>query len=300
MFTFKQIEALYWTVRLGTLHAAARKLHTSQSAITKRIQDIENAFGLALFDRSGHKAVLTARGHEIYGMAQALLAQRDRMLTRMHDLHIQTSTVRLGITEITAMTWLPAFIRELRTLYPRVTLEPSIDLGADLLHRLTAGSIDMAIVHEELIAHDLDSVRLRPLDFVWVGSAEHVDETRVYSAEEIARMPLLRQSRESGLNHIYDLWLKPHVAHNNIFTINNLIAIAGLTAAGFGVSCLPHDYFSGWIKSRRLLVMRTRIAPPRSVYRAAYRRDADSAFYHDLATLAQRCCNFSNLEREMD
>ncbi|VFR16730.1 LysR-family transcriptional regulator [plant metagenome] len=294
MFTFKQIEALYWTVRLGTFHAAARKLHTSQSAITKRIQDMEKEFDLALFDRSGHKAVLTARGHEIYAMAQELLAQRDRMMTRMQDLHVQTGTVRLGITEITAMTWLPAFISELRNIYPRLTLEPSIDLGSDLMDRLAAGSIDMAIVHEELIPPELESVRLRALDFVWTGSAEQIDEARSYSPEDIAGMPLLRQSRESGLNRIYDLWLKPHVSTNNIFTINSLIAMAGLTAAGFGISCLPRDYFSDWIRDRKLRVLRTSIMPPQSVYHATYRQDADSAFYHDLAKLAERCCDFSS------
>jgi len=294
MFTFKQIEALYWTVRLGTLHAAARKLHTSQSAINKRIQDMEAEFDLALFDRSGHKAVLTSRGHEIYGMAQELLAQRDHMLTRMQGLHIQTGTVRLGITEITAMTWLPAFIREMRVRYPRVTLEPSIDMGADLLHRLAAGSIDMAIVHEELITPDLESLRLQPLRFVWTGAADQVDETHVYTPAEIAAMPLLRQSRESGLNRIYDLWLTPHVSTNNIFTINSLIAMAGLTAAGFGVSCLPREFFNEWIRTRRLCVLRTTVAPPQSVYHATYRRDADASFYRELALLAQRCCDFSD------
>ena len=62
MLTFKQIEALYWTVRLGTFSASAQKLHTTQSAITKRIQELEADFDIALFDRSGHRAELTARG----------------------------------------------------------------------------------------------------------------------------------------------------------------------------------------------------------------------------------------------
>ena len=44
MLTFKQIEALYWTVRLGTFAASAQKLHTTQSAITKRIQELEADF----------------------------------------------------------------------------------------------------------------------------------------------------------------------------------------------------------------------------------------------------------------
>ena len=133
MLTFKQIEALYWTVRLGTFAASAQKLHTTQSAITKRIQELEADFDIALFDRSGYRAELTARGHEIYALAEEMLGHRDRLLVRLKGQHTLTGTFRFGITEITAMTWLPALIRLLRSHYPRITLEPHIDLGADLL-----------------------------------------------------------------------------------------------------------------------------------------------------------------------
>ena len=140
MLTFKQIEALYWTVRLGTFAASAQKLHTTQSAITKRIQELEADFDIALFDRSGYRAELTARGHEIYALAEEMLGHRDRLLVRLKGQHTLTGTFRFGITEITAMTWLPALIRLLRSHYPRITLEPHIDLGADLLKRLQADS----------------------------------------------------------------------------------------------------------------------------------------------------------------
>ncbi|KAG1274115.1 hypothetical protein G6F64_015205 [Rhizopus arrhizus] len=67
-----------------------------------------------------------------------------------------------------------------------------------------------------------------------MGSPDMIDASRIYTPADIARLPLLRQSRESGLNMIYDGWLRPHTPASNIFTINSLIAMAGLTAAGFG------------------------------------------------------------------
>ena len=41
MFTYKQLEALYWIAELGGFAAAARKLNTTQSAISKRVQELE-------------------------------------------------------------------------------------------------------------------------------------------------------------------------------------------------------------------------------------------------------------------
>ena len=44
MFTFKQLEAIYWIVETGGFAPAAKKLHTTQSAISKRIHDLEDLF----------------------------------------------------------------------------------------------------------------------------------------------------------------------------------------------------------------------------------------------------------------
>lgn len=40
MLTFKQMEAVYWIVQLGSFEAAAAKLNASQSAISKRVLEL--------------------------------------------------------------------------------------------------------------------------------------------------------------------------------------------------------------------------------------------------------------------
>jgi len=46
MLTFKQLEAVYWVVKLGGFAAAAAKLHTTQSAVSKRVQELEPLFDI--------------------------------------------------------------------------------------------------------------------------------------------------------------------------------------------------------------------------------------------------------------
>ncbi|UQB79382.1 LysR family transcriptional regulator [Pseudomonas shirazica] len=59
MITFKQIEAVYWVARLGSFEAAADFLNTTQSAVSKRVQDLESRYGQPLFDRSRRSSQLT-------------------------------------------------------------------------------------------------------------------------------------------------------------------------------------------------------------------------------------------------
>ncbi|MCF5293877.1 LysR family transcriptional regulator, partial [Pseudomonas syringae] len=80
MITLKQIEAIYWIVELGSFEAAATKLNMSQSAISKRVQELEDSFGVAIFDRSKRSARLTKKGLELHGCAVEMLRQRDNLL----------------------------------------------------------------------------------------------------------------------------------------------------------------------------------------------------------------------------
>jgi DNA-binding transcriptional LysR family regulator len=74
---FRQFQVLYWIARLGSFHAAARHLKTSQPAISARIREMEQQFGVTLFDRSERKVRSTPRGHALLRYAAAELADID-------------------------------------------------------------------------------------------------------------------------------------------------------------------------------------------------------------------------------
>ncbi|HUL55837.1 MAG TPA: LysR family transcriptional regulator, partial [Usitatibacter sp.] len=51
--------------RKGSFAAAAEDLHRVPSAVTYSVRQLEEALGIELFDRSGHRAVLTDAGREL-------------------------------------------------------------------------------------------------------------------------------------------------------------------------------------------------------------------------------------------
>jgi DNA-binding transcriptional LysR family regulator len=81
--TFKQLEALYWIAQLGGFAAAADRLHTTQSAISKRVRELEQLFEIELFDRSLRTARLTDKGQEMFVLAKKLLEDRDAAIERL-------------------------------------------------------------------------------------------------------------------------------------------------------------------------------------------------------------------------
>src|SRR3954465_3277118 len=71
--TLKQLEAFYWAAKLGTFAIAARRLHVTQSSLSKRIAELETDLGQLLFDRASRRATLTAAGEILLQKAGAML-----------------------------------------------------------------------------------------------------------------------------------------------------------------------------------------------------------------------------------
>ena len=292
MITIKQVEAFYWSVELGTFTAAASRLHTTQSAITKRIQELESRFGTTLFDRSGHRLALTERGHSIHDYAKSLLQQRDAMLFYLKGNPSLTGILKIGTTEMTAMTWLSTLIRKSQARYPSVALHPRLDLSGKLQTQLLDGDIDLAFLAEMYLHSEFEAVPLALVELAWMGSPSLFDGNKRFTVEEIGEMAILGQSSESVLNAVCDRWLGIESPHSAVMAIDNLIAIAGLAVAGLGVVCLPRGYFSSYLQDGRLVVLRTEQTPPSVQYYAMYRKEVGSVLPRTLAELAQECCDF--------
>jgi molybdate transport repressor ModE-like protein len=77
--TLDGIEALEAIARHGSFAAAAKSLHKAQSAVSYAIKQLEESLSVELFDRAGHRAVLTPAGRSMLQEGHALLAQARRM-----------------------------------------------------------------------------------------------------------------------------------------------------------------------------------------------------------------------------
>ncbi len=105
---FRQFEALYWIARLGSFHAAARHLETSQPAVSARIRELEHELGVALFDRSARKARLTAERPRTHrAMPPRSWRSPRKSASASARKEALAGHVRLGVPGIAAMTWLP-------------------------------------------------------------------------------------------------------------------------------------------------------------------------------------------------
>ncbi|MFO0680157.1 MAG: LysR family transcriptional regulator [Polyangiaceae bacterium] len=80
--TLESLLTLDAIVRKGSFAAAAAELHKAQSAVSYGVRQLESALGVSVFDRAGHRAVLTDAGRAILDESRAILARAKRLEER--------------------------------------------------------------------------------------------------------------------------------------------------------------------------------------------------------------------------
>ncbi|WP_058545166.1 LysR family transcriptional regulator [Pseudomonas fluorescens] len=296
MITFKQLEAIYWIVELGSFESASTKLNMSQSAISKRIQEMEEAFDTPIFDRTKRSARLTEKGTELFEYAAEMLRQRDYLLERISSKQVLVRRFRLGVTELTALTWLPALIESIRDAYPMVALEPSVELSSELFKKLEADQLDLIIIPDVFSDARFVSTPLKTVENAWMSAPHLFDRPCPVDLQELASFTVLTQGGSSGTGLIYDRWFAQHnVRFNRAITSNYLVAQVGLTLSGLGISYLPKECLAPLLEQGLLRVIETRPGLPQVRYAALHRADRLLGLSVEVARLAAQTCDFGTM-----
>ncbi|MBJ9976395.1 LysR family transcriptional regulator [Pseudomonas sp. S75] len=135
-------------VRCGSLVAAAEGLFVSQTAISARVQRLEQQLGCQLFVRSRNGASLTRDGEAFIAYAQQLVHTWE---AARRDLPLPTGgaqVLRLGGEVSLGNPLLLDWVSALHQALPGLSIHCEVGDGQTLLHKVDTGLLDAALVYE--------------------------------------------------------------------------------------------------------------------------------------------------------
>lgn len=292
--TFKQLEALYWVAQLGGFLPASIKLNTAQSAVSKRIQELEAQLEVPLFDRTQRASRLTEKGDELVAYAKRLLELREEAISQVSDPTVIARTLRIGVTELTAMTWMPRLIAAMQAQYPRVTVEPDVDASVALRERLLADEIDMMIVPDAYADPRFASEPIGLVEHAWMCKPGLLAEERPMSLAELNHFTLL--ANRSGPGLIYERWFRSiGFDPPKKLSSNSIAALVSMTVSGLGISYLPKLSFQHLVSAGVLQTIDVSPPLPTVTYVAMHKANRRSDLMSGFVALAKQCCDFSDI-----
>jgi len=143
---FAELEGLVAVAESGSMERAAKDLYLTPSALTRRIQRLEDELGAVLLDRHFKPPKLTQAGFEVLEKSRAILSSLSDLKTSTSGHHAPAGPFRLGLSHALARPEMSSVIIELGKQFPR--LQPSVgsDISRQLLARLHSGELDAAVV----------------------------------------------------------------------------------------------------------------------------------------------------------
>ena len=294
MITLRQLKALHWIALLGTFERAADRLNTTQSAISKRVQELELSVGRAIFDRSQRGARLTEEGEHVLALAQQMLELEERIVALGSGGPTPAHRLKLGVTELTTYTWLPRLIGALKEQYPSLTIEADVDASRDLFARLQDDDLDLVVISETFTDPDVTSVRLSEVSTAWLARPGLVKEDHPLTLQELGAYPILLQGRRSGSGLAAHRWMKSQgVVFPQMVLSDNMMTVLGLTVAGMGIGNFPRNCFRRLVDAGKLVEISVTPSLPNMPYAAMYKHNRPSALIANVVKIAERVCDFT-------
>lgn len=170
-----QLEVLDAIERTGSFAAAARALHKAPSAVSYAIRQLEDALGLSLFDRSGHRAALTPHGRQVLSLGRAVLEDARALETAArHLVDGWEPVLRVVVDGALPMAPVTTALRTLSRAEVPTRVHLDVEYQEGVPHRFEADGADfMLLLGEHPLDLPVERRGLPPLEMVLVASPEH-------------------------------------------------------------------------------------------------------------------------------
>jgi len=225
--------------RHGSTLAAARSLRTSQTTVARRIAALEQALGLALFEKRQAGYSLTPDGRELLAHAGQVEAAADAFAEAAGAKARDSSgSVKITVEDIFAVTLLAPMLRALRELHPDIHIE--LDNSRDLVD-LGAGEADVALRStSKPQPAGIVGRRLCTDDWTLYCSRDYAERNGVpASVEELRAHPIVGGGG-GNLWRAYSAWIRELGLEDQVaLHQSSSTGLLSGVRSGFGIGVLP-------------------------------------------------------------
>ncbi len=181
------------------------------------------------FGKEGRGLALTEMGEILIGYARRLLDLNDEALAALRNPDIFGS-VRLGLPQDFAETWLPKVLARFARVHPSVRVEACVDRNAVLLDGLDRGDLDLALVWDDTRQKPRGAF-IAEVPMVWIGPRTGFVRDQAMPLPLVAFVPpcIFRQAAVASLDAAGIPW-------RMTFSSPSLSGLWAAVAAGLGVT----------------------------------------------------------------
>ena len=251
------------TTRLGSFTRAAKELGLTQSALSRRIQALEQGLGVALFSRRGRSLKITGDGLRLAEAARSALQLVEN--TRRELGGPVSGAIRVGVLPSLGGLWLAPRLASFTARFPSVTISvKTIDADFGDAHKdpvnWDPSMIDVALTWGHGGWRPLDVRIFAKEQMVPLCSPAFMQKHAINQAEDIWRCPRLLHTTRADAWKAYadslhfDMPAVPQTGQTQL-EFEHFFMIIEAARAGAGVALLPEILVRNDVRDGRLIAL---------------------------------------------
>jgi len=241
-YDLHDLQAFVAVAERASFRQAASDLFLSQSALSRRIEKLEEGLGVKLFERTTRRVQLTNVGQTFLVNVRTALDGLEDAVLGVADLAAhRTGTVTLACVPSAVWHFLPGVLKQFSERFPRIRVRVHDESAQDVLNLVLAGEADFGInftgaEDAEIIFEPIFEERY----VLAMRRDQPLARRKKLNWKDTVGERYISVAKSSGNRSVIDAALAGVEKHPLIFCeVNHVSGVLALVEAGMGVAAVP-------------------------------------------------------------
>jgi len=238
--TIRQVEAFYYTARLGSISLTAEKLCITQAAVSMALKGFEEQIGEKLFDRVGKKLILNGKGDALLHAASELIAKAGEISNFFSDKSSLYGHLSIGTIPSIGNYILPEYMSAFVDANPKSSVYMNIGNSDYIIDKLLKHEIDIGTIEKPYRHPQIEVIPWKEDELSIFTSVSHpLAKKDKLEPSDLEEFEWVMREIGAGSRRVLESELKEHSLKIKIAMEMTLTeGIKNYIAGGRGIGCL--------------------------------------------------------------
>ena len=240
----RQLEILQAIAETGSFTACGKKLHVSQSAISRQILLLEEELGEPLFLRVGRRVRMTPAAESLVKLGQRVFQDVHETVGAITDRTSDLKgTLRLSGGMTVCLYVFPPLLKHLRRVHPRLDVRLTVATAGRSVEEIRGGRVDAGLLTLPVEESDLVTVPVLREELLLVTTPTHPwARRRRVAPRDLAGQPFILFEAGSGTRKVIDhFFATEKIEPTIVMDTENVEIIKAMVKTGLGIGIVPYQ-----------------------------------------------------------
>ncbi len=203
-----EVKTFLSVIKENGITAAAKSLNVTQPAVTKRLENLKNYFGISeLFKRNSGNFSVSDEAKILIPYAKNLVALAETAKNEIGDqISGKKGKVFIGSGSSWTLSNLPSALSKTLESFPNLSIDVNVDSPDTLLKKLTDNEIDILFARRPENLEHFDYINLRTDKFIILASSKHPLRGKKINLNDLSNYKWCIATTASQTKSLFDNW----------------------------------------------------------------------------------------------